>query len=44
MGNTKDFDKVYKYYDKFMAIFNLYKLKDIEDAAGIDEDELVVDM
>jgi len=44
MGNTKDFDKVYKYYDKFMAIFNLYKLKDIEDAAGIDEDELVVDI
>lgn len=44
MGNTKDFDKVYKYYDKFMAIFNLYKIKDIEDAAGIDEDEVVVDI
>jgi len=44
MGNTKDFDKVYKYYDKFMAIFNLYKLKDIEDAASIDEDEVVVDI
>lgn len=44
MGNTKDFDKVYKYYDKFMAIFNLYKIRDIEDAASINEDEVVVDI
>lgn len=44
MKNTKDFDKVYKYYDKFMAIFNLYKLKEIEDVANIDEDEVIVDI
>ncbi|MEG1257267.1 methyltransferase domain-containing protein [Clostridium sp.] len=44
MKEIKDFDKVYKYYDKFMAIFNLYKLKDIEDAANIDEHEVVVDI
>lgn len=44
MGNTKDFDKVYKYYDKFMDTFNLYKIKDIEDAASINEDEVVVDI
>ncbi len=44
MKNTKDFDKVYKYYDKFMAIFNLYKLKDMEDALSIHKDEVVVDI
>ncbi len=44
MKNAKDFDKVYKYYDKFMAIFNLYKLKDIEDALSIHKDEVVVDI
>lgn len=44
MKEIKDFDKVYKYYDKFMAIFKLYKFKDIENAANIDEHEVVVDI
>ncbi len=44
MKEIKDFDKVYKYYDKFMAIFKLYKFEDIESAANIDGHEVVVDI
>lgn len=44
MKEIKDFDKVYKYYDKFMAMFNLYKHEEIKSAANIDEHDIVVDI
>ena len=44
MKEIKDFDKVYKYYDKFMAIFKLYKLEEIKVAANLEGDEVVVDL
>ncbi len=44
MKEIKDFDKVYKYYDKFMAMFNLYKHEEIKFAANIDEHDVVVDI
>ena len=44
MKEIRDFDKVYKYYDKFMTTFKLYKFKEIEDAANINEHEVVVDI
>jgi len=44
MKEIKDFDKVYKYYDKFMAIFKLYKLEEIKVAANLRVDEIVVDV
>lgn len=44
MRETKDFDKVYKYYDKFMAMFKLYKLEEIKVAADINKDEVIVDI
>ncbi|WP_315121225.1 class I SAM-dependent methyltransferase [uncultured Clostridium sp.] len=39
-----DFDKVYKYYDKFMAMFNLYKHEEVKAAANIGEHDVVVDI
>ncbi|MBU5484246.1 class I SAM-dependent methyltransferase [Clostridium sp. MSJ-11] len=44
MKEINDFDKVYKYYDKFMAMFNLYKHEEIKAAANIDEHDVVVDI
>jgi len=44
MKEIKDFDKVYKYYDKFMSIFKLYKLEEIKVAANLEGDEVVVDI
>ncbi|MBU5484195.1 hypothetical protein KQI86_07620 [Clostridium sp. MSJ-11] len=31
-----DFNKVYKYYDKFMSMFNLYKHEEVKSAAKIE--------
>lgn len=44
MKEVKDFDKVYKYYDKFMAMFKLYKLDEIKAAANLEEYEIIVDV
>lgn len=44
MRETTDFDKVYKDYDKFMSMFNLYKLEEIKVAADINKDEVIVDI
>ncbi|GAA0120959.1 MAG: class I SAM-dependent methyltransferase [Clostridium argentinense] len=44
MKEIKGFDKVYKYYDKFMTMFNLYKHEEIKSAANIDEHDVVVDI
>ena len=45
MKEIKGFDKVYKYYDKFMTMFNLYKKhEEIKSAANIDEHDVVVDI
>ena len=44
MKEVKDFDKVYKYYDKFMTIFKLYKLEEIKVAANLEGNEVIVDV
>lgn len=44
MKEINDFDKVYKYYDRFMAMFNLYKHEEVKAAANIDEHDVVVDI
>lgn len=44
MKKVKDFDRVYKYYDKFMAMFKLYKLEEIKIAANLEEHEVIVDI
>lgn len=44
MREVKDFDKVYKYYDKFMTTFKLYKLEEIKAAANLKGNEVIVDV
>lgn len=44
MKKSKDFDKVYRYYDKFMSIFKLYKFQELKAFANLKGNEVVVDM
>lgn len=44
MKEVKDFDKVYKYYDRFMTMLKLYKLEEIKIAANIEAHEVIVDI
>lgn len=44
MKESKDFDKVYKYYDKFMSIFKLCKFQELKAFANLKGNEVVVDM
>lgn len=44
MKEVKDFDRVYKYYDKFMTTFKLYKLEEIKAAANLEGNEVIVDV
>lgn len=44
MKEINDFDKVYKYYDKFMTMFKLYKFEELKAAANMDVHKVVVDI
>lgn len=39
-----DFDKVYKYYDRFMNMFKLFKLDEVKAAADLNKNDVVVDI
>ena len=40
----KKFDKVFKYYDKFIELFNLNKMDEIKDVLELQGDDLVLDI
>ena len=40
----KKFDKVYKYYDKFIDLFNLNKMDEIKEIMNLKGDEVVLDI
>ncbi|WZL72975.1 class I SAM-dependent methyltransferase [Clostridiaceae bacterium 35-E11] len=40
----REFDKVYRYYDIFMKVFQLYKVEEIKDALKLQGNEKIVDI
>lgn len=44
MSEIADFDMVYKYYDRFMKMFKLFKFEEVKAAADLNKNDVVVDI